>query len=990
MEAILFKRYRKPVSFSFIRNLFFLFLLFYSSCNYAQLSLLETNDLRFIYFGQIHEYLVPHAARCFENALAFHSKLFNYTPYDKITVFFDDFKDYGNASAGCLPRNRVNSSIAPFGFTYETMPASERMSGLFNHELAHITALDQYSSRDKFYRSIFFGKVTPTSENPLTMFYSYLTVPRMYSPRWYHEGIAVFLETWMAGGYGRALGSYDEMFFRTHVKENKTIYDMVGLESEGVKVDFQVGTNSYLYGTRFMSYLAYKEGPMKLINWVDRTDGTSAYFENDFERVYGVPLVDKWDEWIEWEKEFQKKNISLIAENPLTGYKKISDNALGSISKPYYDKTKNIIYLAVNYPGQVAHIASIDRCTGTMEKLCDIKGSAVYYVTSLAYDQQSGNLFYVEDNNEWRDLAVFNTNTHKSETLMTDERIGDLSFNPNDGSLWGVRHYNGLSTIVRIEKPYNDWHSLITFPYGRDLYDIDISKDGKYLIGSMCELTGKQHLVKFEIEKLMKANETSQEVFDFDPSIPGNFIFSEDGKYLFGHSYYSGVANIWRYNIEADKMEIISNDDTGMFRPCELNSDSLIVFKYTSDGFLPVEIKKEKAPRVNAINFLGQNIVEKYPFLQDWTLKSPARINIDSLTIASGDYNGLLNIGIASAYPVVEGYKDYTAVGYRFNFSDPIGFHNADFTFSYTPSTTVPTEERFHSRFNYQYWRWKFSLKYNSADFYDFFGPTKTSRKGYSAGIKYKDFLLYDTPRTVEVEVSANYYGNLEKLPDYQNVDVTCDRFLNFDASLKYKFITSSLGFVDDEKGLIAEITSRNNLVQSKLYPQIFTKVDYGFQLPINHSSIWLRGSAGVGFGDRNNPFSNFFFGGFGNNYIDYQSEKRFREYYSFPGVELNSISGANFGKALIEWILPPVRFKSVGTSSFFLTWINPTLFASTITTNIDGSDLINNYYNTGAQLDFRFNLLSHLKLTLSAGVAFSIRKEAHPERELMFSLKIL
>ena len=68
-------------------------------------------------------------------------------------------------------------------------------------------------------------------------------------------------------------------------------------------------------------------------------------------------------------------------------------------------------------------------------------------------------------------------------------------------------------------------------------------------------------------------------------------------KVLFGHSYYSGVANIWRYNIEADKMEILSNDDTGMFRPCEFTSDSLIAFKYTSDGFLPVTIKKEKAPK---------------------------------------------------------------------------------------------------------------------------------------------------------------------------------------------------------------------------------------------------------------------------------------------------------------------------------------------------------------------------------------------------------
>lgn len=989
MKFLYNERYPQRIPFSFFSLLLITLFLFLPSVYKAQLSLIETKDLRFVYMGEIHGYLVPHAARCFENAMAFHSKLFNYVPYEKVTVFFHDFSDYGNAGATCIPLNRVNSGIAPFGFTFETMPANERMNSIFNHELVHITALDQYSSTDAFYRKLFLGKVIPIEESPLSMFYSYLTVPRRYSPRWYHEGIAVFLETWMAGGYGRALGSYDEMVFRTLVKENKTIYDLVGLESEGIKVDFQVGVNSYLYGTRFMCYMAMKYGPMKLINWTNRVDGTNAYFANDFERVYGTSIEDKWDEWIEWEKSFQKKNIDKISKNPLTNFKKISNDALGSISKPFLDKEQQKIFLAINYPGQVAHIASLDLKTGKTEKLVDIKGAALYYVTSLAYDDLSANLFYTEDNNDWRDLLVYNTKTGSNQKLMVDERIGDLAFNQHDKSLWGVRHYNGLSTVVKIQEPYNDWRSLVTFPYGKDLYDIDISKDGKYLVGSVSELTGKQYLVKFDIEKLEAGDPNYKTIFDFDPSIPGNFIFSQDGKHLFGHSYYSGVANIWRYNLEEDKMEILSNDDTGMFRPCELNADSLIVFKYTSDGFLPVAIKKEKASKVNAIDFLGQETIDKHPFLKSWEIGSPAKINIDSLTILRGSYNGLTNIRLLSAYPILEGYKNYTAVGYRFNFSDPVGFYNADLNISYTPANGVPNDERFHSRFNFEYLQWKLSVKYNNADFYDFFGPTKISRKGYSIGLHYKNFLLYDNPRTIEWTIYSTYYGNLEKLPDYQNINVTYDRFFNFGASLNYKFVTSSLGSVDDEKGLVAKISNSTIYVQSKFYPQFYSSVDYGFQLPINHSSIWLRGAAGVGVGDRISPFANFYFGGFGNNYIDYRDEKRFREFYSFPGVELNSIAGTTFGKALVEWLLPPIRFKSVGNSSFYLTWLRPTLFASTISTNFDDAGLRTNFYNFGGQLDFRFNVLSNLKLTFSAGFALATETSMKPTNEWMFSLKI-
>ena len=73
------------------------------------------------------------------------------------------------------------------------------------------------------------------------------------------------METWMAGGLGRAIGGWDEMVFRTMVRDDAYIYDVVGLESEGTAADFQTGANSYLYGTRFMTWLAYTYGPDKLL-----------------------------------------------------------------------------------------------------------------------------------------------------------------------------------------------------------------------------------------------------------------------------------------------------------------------------------------------------------------------------------------------------------------------------------------------------------------------------------------------------------------------------------------------------------------------------------------------------------------------------------------------------------------------------------------------------------------------------------------------------
>ena len=45
---------------------------------------------------------------------------------------------------------------------------------------------------------------------------------------------------------------------------------------------------------------------------------------------------------------------------------------------------------------------------------------------------------------------------------------------------------------------------------------------------------------------------------------------------------------------------------------------------------------------------------------------------------------------------------------------------------------------------------WSARFRLNPTDFYDLFGPTKTSRKGHSLGLGYHKTLVYDRPRQVE------------------------------------------------------------------------------------------------------------------------------------------------------------------------------------------------------------------------------------------------
>src|SRR5690606_30648337 len=130
------------------------------------------------------------------------------------------------------------------------------------------------------------------------------------------------------------------------------------------------------------------------------------------------------------------------------------------------------VYAGVYFPGEPAHIAAIDLNDGSRKQVTRIMGASLYGVTSLAFDRNTQTLFYTTNNNSWRNLRMVDVNTGEDRELIHEARLGDLAFNHADRSLWGIRHYLGISSLVRVPYPYDDWDLVYAYPYGSDLYDI--------------------------------------------------------------------------------------------------------------------------------------------------------------------------------------------------------------------------------------------------------------------------------------------------------------------------------------------------------------------------------------------------------------------------------------------------------------------------------------------------------------------------------------
>jgi hypothetical protein len=945
----------------------------------------RTRDLDLVYYDKAHEYLSYHLARSFENSLAFDKKLFGYTPSEPVVILMQDFGDYGHGGTSTVPWNYISIGIEPFDYVYDVMPTNERMNWLMHHELIHVVATDKGADSDLKFRRLFHGKVAPIKEEPLSMFYSYLASPRWYSPRWYHEGIAVFLETWMAGGVGRALGGYDEMVFRTMVRDNAYFYDIVGLESEGTTIDFQIGQNSYLYGTRFMSYLGMKFGPEKVIAWVNRSPGSKRYFASQFEKVFGTSLDDEWQRWIAWEHEWQKHNLERIRQYAVTPETPINHEILGSVSRSFYDPDRKLLYAAINRPAKPAQIVAINVENGAMTPLTDVVAPALYFVTSMAYDPKGRKIFYTTNNSRgWRDLNELDLNNGRRRQLLKNCRTGDLVVNPKDQSIWGIQHHNGRSILVVIPPPYDHWRPLLALDYGRDIFDLDLSPDGKTLSAAMIDVTGREQLIKADVDSLLHGQSKVDVLHEFENNSPLNFVFSPDGRYLYGTTYFTGVSNVFRYDLQNKTMEAVSNVETGLFRPIPISNDTVIAYHYGAKGFAPVRLPIEVRKDINAIEYLGQQVVEKFPIVKEWNAGSPARVNLDQVTTYAGPYHPFARVRLGSIYPVLEGYKNTVAAGLRFNASDPLGLRAFDLT-----AAVSPKNERLHLKLDYDGVPWKVRLGFNPTDFYDLFGPTKVSRKGRMASVSYHHYLIFERPRTFEYTLNSAYYGGLDTLPDYQNVRAPFTQYQTISGKFDYRDLRKTIGAVDDEYGFQWTATTSGNHVGGKFFPRFYGTYDRGFLLPMDHASLWIRSSGGKSFGNRANPFADFFFGAFGNNWIDYQEVRRYREFYSFPGLDLNEAGGNDFGKLTVEWLLPPIRFRRVGVPSLYTNWARVALFTSGLATDIGNRDSRRTIYDLGAQLDFSLVMFSNLESTFSVGYATAMEK-GRDSHEVMLSLKLL
>ena len=141
---------------------------------------------------------------------------------------------------------------------------------------------------------------------------------------------------------------------------------------------------------------------------------------------------------------------------------------------------------------------------------------------------------------------------------------------------------------------------------------------------SVGEINGDQSVRVWKLPEMQAGNGPIEVArLSLPPSTPEGFSFSPDGKSMYGTSYYTGVSNVFRFDIASGKWDAISNASTGLFRPLAQPDGSMIAYEYSGKGLQPVRFRPQVQDDLGTVDFLGTRVIQEQPELKTWGVGSP-------------------------------------------------------------------------------------------------------------------------------------------------------------------------------------------------------------------------------------------------------------------------------------------------------------------------------------------------------------------------------
>jgi len=513
-----------------------------------------------------HEPLEPLARRVVavaERAYDTLGPVLRYVPEERTHFVLTDDTDFANGSATALPFNTIRLfATAP----EDLSPLSDYddwLTELIVHESTHVLHLDQVRGLPALVNAIL-GKTW---------------VPNAVAPRWFLEGLAVFLETEFTSA-GRLRSSVWDMYLRMDALEGR----LLRLDQISNDVDrWPHGNVWYLYGSYFMQHIARAHGTQAIARMIDDyANDVIPYGLNRLaRRATGQTFTALYADFLAATRARYAAQADSIRAAGLVEGTRITHH--GEEAKtPRFLPDGRVIYFAGDNRS-LAALRTLDARTGArLETRAEVAGIAAPAPHPDGRRVVYSALDAHRDLYAFNDLFVLDLRTGERERLTHGARAQEPDVSPDGRRVAYTINAAGTThlAIAELSDVPATQRVLVRSRRFEQVYSPRFSPDGHTIAYSCWSAGGYRDLRLVDVASGHVQAIMRDRAYDSGPA------WSPDGAQLYFSSDRTGVANIYAWERATGAIRQVTNVVAGAFQPTiSPDGHRLVYVGYTSRGF---------------------------------------------------------------------------------------------------------------------------------------------------------------------------------------------------------------------------------------------------------------------------------------------------------------------------------------------------------------------------------------------------------------------
>jgi len=582
--------------------------------------------------------VAQHVAHTAERVHAIMVPLLKHEPSGKVDIVVTDDTDGANGSAQVVPRNVVRIFVTgPTSFS-SLNDYDDWLFGLLLHEYTHILHIDTIHGVARLINYVL-GKTW---------------APNQVQPRWFIEGLATYYESARSSG-GRIRSSIYDMYLRMAVLQGKLL-ELDQMSS--ITRYFPRGDVPYLYGSRFLDYLARRFGAEKLTRISHDYGGQPLPYaiNRTAKRILGHTFIELYEQFKEHlRRRYQVQRLGVVRQGR-TPFTEVTDYGESCGTPRFSSDGKELVFIDTDGRSEFA-VKVLDTASGRIVQRFEIRGgSGADFTPDARYIVYGGAAMWRTVYN-FHDLYVRNRASGKVRRLTDGLRARDPAVSPRGDRVAFTTNELGTMSLRVVPFDGGAARVLIKGGNGEQFYTPRWSPDGASLVYSRWRPGGYRDIEQLHLPSGQVRRLTDDRALDMDPT------YSADGRRVYFSSDRTGIFNLYSHELATGRLSQVTNVLGGAFTPAVSPAEDRAYFvSFSARGYDLASMRLDRARYRPAA-----------PYVDD--RPQPVKTAPPDEPYPERPYSALHSI-LPDAWSLLLGIDAYgSTIGFRLQGSDLVGDH---------------------------------------------------------------------------------------------------------------------------------------------------------------------------------------------------------------------------------------------------------------------------------------------------------------------------